>query len=524
MITRASLARAIGLVVLALSLGPPATARAAASPIARYESAIQQLGAKIGAHLHLNLIPFQVILNTTEKIAPVYAYVQVRGQNQQASGEADHCSIYVNPSGQRLAGQDWLNVLAHETFHCFQAMMMPLAAFSGNTKDDKWLIEGQAEWVAAQPDIAGPHSDEHMWWRDYLTRPELPLFSHTYDAIGFYAHLVESGVDPWTVFAAMLQAPNNVAAYHAAADGGGDHFLDTWASGYFRDPGRGAAWDTHGPGIGTDAPRPHGIPLADGQGQTRVAPPFTNGIFVLLPSADVVVISVTGSVRLSDERGVEEVVPGTDAFCANPRGCACPPDSVYQGPQLRPLVGQAAVAASGGPGGARVGLSGLSLASFCASEAQRPAKPIGTTLPDPCQLVMPDDVQPIMGQWGSLVHSGSDAASFRHCTYEAGSTVITGIILVGVTTRFKFDSLTTWTFTPAANIGDEAHLAQRKKSFSSGAYDAAALLAVRHGAVWIVVSVDFRYSPCASGDACIPAPPPPGSVALALGRTALSRL
>ena len=193
-----------------------------------------QLGAKIEAHLHLHLTPFQVILNTTEKNAPAYAYVQ-------ASGEANHCSIYVNPSGQRLAGQDWLNVLAHETFHCFQAMMMPSGALNAYRIDGKWLIEGQAEWVAAQPNIAGPRSDEPVWWRNYLTRPELPLFSHTYDAIGFYAHLAESGVNPWTVFAAMLQAPNNVAAYHAAADGGGNRFLDSWASGYFRDPSRGPA-------------------------------------------------------------------------------------------------------------------------------------------------------------------------------------------------------------------------------------------------------------------------------------------
>ena|GEM_PF-5481595 len=269
---------------------------------------------------------------------------------------------------------------------------------------------------------------------------------------------------------------------------------------------------------------PHGIHLANDQERTIFTAQYTSGMHVIFSNADVLLIRSAGHVRISDARGVEEVLPASAAFCTGPQGCICPAGSVYKGPELTPLAEGADLASTGGPVGALVRLSGLSLAGYCASDAQHPAKPIGTTLPDPCQLVTPDDVQPIMGQWGPFVHSGGDAAGFRHCTYEAGSTVVTGIILVGVSTRIKLDSLTTWTFMPLPHIGDEAHFAQRRKAYPTGAYDDAAFLAIRRGTVWIVLSVDFRYSPCASGDACIPEPPPPDSVALALGRTALSRL
>src|SRR5207248_1962729 len=123
-----------------------------------------------------------------------------------------------------------MNALAHETFHCFQGAIEGLDRFYAPPYGG-WVTEGQAEWAAEQ--VSSRH-DEAKWWKEYLLKPQVGLFDHEagtgYFAIGFFSHLQESGIDPWTVMIPMLGAGSNAAAFDAALGGSGDAFLDSWAS------------------------------------------------------------------------------------------------------------------------------------------------------------------------------------------------------------------------------------------------------------------------------------------------------
>ena len=68
--------------------------------------------------------------------------------------------------------------IAHEMFHCFQGAMTNLQP------RPLWVIEGSAEFAAA--DVT---NFEKGQWYDYILDPTKNLFTRSYDALGFYAHL-----------------------------------------------------------------------------------------------------------------------------------------------------------------------------------------------------------------------------------------------------------------------------------------------------------------------------------------------
>jgi len=57
------------------------------------------------------------------------------------------------------------------------------------------------------------------FWNKYLEKPEKPLFSRSYDAVGFYSQLEQSGVDVWSHLIPALQANGNSAAFTAVGPG-----------------------------------------------------------------------------------------------------------------------------------------------------------------------------------------------------------------------------------------------------------------------------------------------------------------
>ena len=111
-------------------------------------------------------------------------------------------------------------------------------------KAPDWLIEGSAEWVGQT--LAPSPSTSDGWWRRYLLDIGKSLLTRTYDAIGFFAHMEETGIDPWHSFDLMFKAPTSAMAYAIATD---RQFKLTWASSLLRDPDFGAGWDTTGPNI-----------------------------------------------------------------------------------------------------------------------------------------------------------------------------------------------------------------------------------------------------------------------------------
>lgn len=496
--------------------GVPAPSPAGAVPgghaAGEYETAFNLLAGVIANHLPWPLTICHTIgLVATDIPLPgggqAGALTGVYDSAGGVSGAPARCVIRVYRVGQRLPDSTWRGMLAHEVFHCFQGEVMPLPIF--NSGRFAWIVEGQADWVAesvlASPAGEGEDRIGRSGWKGYLLHPETPLFARSYDAIGFYAHLAESGGDPWRVFKAMLQAPTDRVAY-AAAVAGTDHFLDSWASGYFR--GLGAAtgrdWDTTGPGIplaGTVHAEPLRISLANGQVAPVSAAPFANGIYTLLSGADIVRIDAAGGARLSDGN-LDRVLQGQVDFCTRAGGCSCPPGSAYQGPPLTPLASRADLALTGGPDGTKVALTGRSLDDFCAKKPAPLPRGPGGPLPNPCTLVTLNDVEQIVGlnpdyiyrTLGPLGHP--DAPGCEHLVVGAG---VSGAVFIGVMRRAGASY--SGGGTAITGYGDAAYL------FTGSDY---ARLVAAKGRVVIIIQVTMGARST--------------QIALAVGRKALSRL
>ena len=93
-----------------------------------------------------------------------------------------------------------------------------------------------------------------------------------YDAVGFYQHLSEEGINPWTHFDNMLagfKQDTNLGAY----DGAGaedETFLDTWASGIFKDGTLGPEWNAQGPWVVTPETAKDGLTINNDQTKVRL--------------------------------------------------------------------------------------------------------------------------------------------------------------------------------------------------------------------------------------------------------------
>lgn len=161
---------------------------------------------------------------------------------------------------------------------------------------------------------------------------------------------------------AGLQAPDSTSAF-AAAGADQDPFLDSWASGFLRDPGRGDPWEVSGPAVTSDKPPAGGIQLNNGGSITLSAAPYTNEIDVFGETPDVMQTTFAGHVRLSDANGHDYTAAGATDFCMLLTGCDCPNSDE---PPPLPLEGDAvALAVTGGPTGTSGTLSGTSLDDFC---------------------------------------------------------------------------------------------------------------------------------------------------------------
>ena len=79
------------------------------------------------------------------------------------------------------------------------------------------------------------------------------LFARSYDALGFFAHLAETGTDVWRAIVPMGQAiikGGNAAGWRAADPS--QAFLDSRGSGFTEGRYPGPAWQTSGPNLPRD--------------------------------------------------------------------------------------------------------------------------------------------------------------------------------------------------------------------------------------------------------------------------------
>ena len=275
------------------------------------------------------------------------------------NGIYSSCKVTIsaeNPANNALI---ILNTVGHEVFHCFEAANAK--TLSNWYAIGGWLIEGAAEWVGA--DLSLADGTEANWWKKYLTNPSKSLFARTYDGIGFFSHLAETGTDPWSVFPAMFSAGGNGAAFDASG-ANSDSFLTSWSSGLFRDPARGAVWDTDGPGITGDAAVPKPLTVANGDNQPVLAPRFANTQYATAISADVLIVQAAGYVRLND--GSTDIAKVTSStFCTKPGGCGVCPDGTTLPGDPPPLGTDPVVAVSSTATQSSGNLIGLSVEDYC---------------------------------------------------------------------------------------------------------------------------------------------------------------
>ena len=290
--------------------------------------------------------------------------------NAGTSGAVAYCNVLVDQAALRFGDRDLAEILAHEVFHCYQAAAVGLAHFYARPWG-AWVDEGQAPWAAKMVlgELGyGATAASGRSWRDYLLQPEKPLMDRVYDAVGFYAQLAQSGVDPWRRFAPMLATGNDSDAYHAAADPAGATFLDNWAAGYFRDPALGPEWEITGPPPpdGTFKPDSLPFPVASGETKRFETVPFTLGLFRVSTDADLLRMAVIGHGRVADGAGTNTVKVQDAYFCIRSEGCECPPKTKPIAPLPdTPLKVPAALAVTGGPDGAIGSVGGVSLDTFC---------------------------------------------------------------------------------------------------------------------------------------------------------------
>ena len=244
-------------------------------------------------------------------------------------GTAIGCTIEVAAGPHRLGTMR--EVIAHEVFHCFEAVMAGDEANWNRKPDPAWLIEGAAEWVGLE--LAGgkhPVADDER--AIFYEHPDVSLFKRTYDAIGFFDHMQSVGLAPWSRFKTMFAQENDESAYFAAVADNLD-FLTSEASVFFREAS-GWPW----------APRPQNAPSGGGRFPPKTAAvtgaghapvevaDHTDGVEHLVlsgmsKSKPVLELRVRkGYVRLRSSNGddVDQVVTGAIKLCSLKEGCNCP--------------------------------------------------------------------------------------------------------------------------------------------------------------------------------------------------------
>ncbi|MEO6124361.1 MAG: hypothetical protein ABIR32_11685, partial [Ilumatobacteraceae bacterium] len=338
-----------------------------------------------------------------------------------------------------------------------------LEEFYANAKGS-WYLDGAALWAAAEAaggvtGLTGDLLDE--FWEEYLTMPSMPLTGRLYDAFGWFAQLEMAEHAMWAHVDRVFVARSTEAAWAAAQDG--PALKQTWPSGYFRDSDRGADWDIVGPGITADAPPIRELTVANDASVALDAPKLAVGIATVASAADVVHVTSTGTLRLSD-KSVDLQDVNEMYFCTRAGGdCACPEDTDPVGPQPAVLASPFAAALASGLSANEVAtFTGMSMDEFC--------RPVPTTttsdVVDPCTLVSDQEVLEVLGV-AIARHERNGDGTGQGCVIGTARQPLDGTPLTGVSyvsvayfdgTLAMFHDEESGPTTPIDGIGDEAEL------------------------------------------------------------------
>ncbi len=296
------------------------------------------------------------------------------------SNAAAFCRVRLLPEGQKQDSDFLSIVLAHETFHCIQFdVMTPVGALLVNRRN--WLLEGMADWAALtiRPVPWDVGSGNIRW---YLDTPRTPLFSRTYDAVGFFGHAEQVLGDLWPWIVRILAAPTSEGSY-GWAGGNGDAFLNSWSSSTFNRAKVGFDWYSTRPLATPPDFLPAGnvpiwadIELVDAD-PYALARYIIDGEVGLAKKKPLLHVQIKGFARLGnvslDTTDLEDAW-----FWLGPGFAKCPPGTTGTPPPARPLGQRGALLAlTGGTSGAAGTVSFESLETYCKEKQKPPKPPIG---------------------------------------------------------------------------------------------------------------------------------------------------
>jgi hypothetical protein len=351
---------------------PGAKTVTVSAPVAR--------GRDVPTALHRRAPDMQDLSVMIDKAA---AQVDAAGDQQ---GPAVMCRIIFTERVLTMSPQSLLETVNHEVFHCFAGRAFPtIKAAYAAAAGHSWLTEGLAEWVGNS--MAGSDEGTPYHWGEYLLVPDESLFARSYDAMGFFAHLAESGVDPWSVAMPMLKALNgkkaNATAFNLALGGKAADVLGTWPSGYARGRLPGKPWNTTGPGITADKPVVGSFTVGNGDSVTVSAGAAANAILRLNLTADVTTFTVSDGAhgRLGQANNDDKIVSemAGDWCTREDQQRSCPQGSVGAGADIPMSAGEVWLALTGGLKTATVKVTGQSVSQLCARKpATRQQCAVGT--------------------------------------------------------------------------------------------------------------------------------------------------
>lgn len=276
-------------------------------------------------------------------------------------GGVDACDVIVNLATANVDRFKTRRAVSLDVVHCFQSYALGSeAGFLGQVP--AWAWEGPAEYILLEE--WPPTDADGLAWLVYLTTPDDSLFERSYDAIGYYAQAATAGVDLSQAFRAVLTDVDNPERF-ALAGTAASPFLDGWASGLAQAEW-GGAWTFFGPGLPSGAVQAPSDPIAvqNGSNEAVAQEAYTNHLYVVDSSADLVRVDVNGRARISDGT-VDAIVQASAVFCSTDKGCGPCPNGDPPPFKATRLAPDSLLAVSGGTDGTSAVISGHALEEFC---------------------------------------------------------------------------------------------------------------------------------------------------------------
>ncbi len=280
--------------------------------------------ARLGHTLGLRIVAgYTTTVVTTPKGGLVYADAWPMNAEQGTGGEPVTCRIRVMPSGKEQSAEFLNLIVAHEVFHCFQFDFRGSLAWNGLPA---WIMEGTADWAAITVDPV-PYTVSGGNLTTYVTTSGTPLFTRSYDAVGFWGHVQDTYGNLFARIRSILNAGSNIASFHNAG-GDASTFLDSWGSSVFNQTTGGEPWLMASPISPPASVQPVvRAPARLGLSGLVEADPYTTSQYVVdgFPNAPMMHVEISGYARLSQELNVTQLQD--DWFCTSGT-CTCPPNTI----------------------------------------------------------------------------------------------------------------------------------------------------------------------------------------------------